>query len=83
MQTHSERSASKRRPVNLTIREDVLSEAKSLQLNASKAAEAGIINAVKEAKAKEWLETNRQALQAHNERAAEDGTLLEPKWASD
>jgi antitoxin CcdA len=83
MHTHSEQSLSKRRPVNLTIREDVLIEAKSFKLNASKAAEAGIINAVKEAKSKEWLETNKQALQAHNKRIAEEGTLLKPKWASE
>jgi antitoxin CcdA len=61
MHTHSEQSLSKRRPVNLTIREDVLIEAKS----------------------KEWLETNKQALQAHNKRIAEEGTLLKPKWASE
>ncbi|WP_418889395.1 type II toxin-antitoxin system CcdA family antitoxin [Parasphingorhabdus flavimaris] len=36
----------KRRPVNLSIREDILSEAKALQLNASKAAEAAIVAAI-------------------------------------
>ena len=83
MHIPSEQEVSKRRPVNLTIREDVLSEAKSLKLNASKAAETGIINAVKEAKAKEWLEANKQALQAHNKRVAQEGTLLKPNWVSE
>ena len=43
MQTSSEQDTSKRRPINLTIRKDVLKEAKALKLNTSKAAEAGII----------------------------------------
>ncbi len=77
-----EQKTSKRRPVNLTIREDVLSEAKSLKLNASKAAEAGIINAVREARAEEWLEANKLALQAHNKRIIKDGPLLKPSWVS-
>ena len=83
MQIHSEQDVSKRRPINLTIREDVLNEAKSLKLNASKAAEIGIINAVKEAKAKEWLEENNQALKAHNKRVEKNGVLLKPIWVSD
>lgn len=36
----------KRRPVNLSIREDILSEVKALKLNASKAAEAAIVAAI-------------------------------------
>jgi antitoxin CcdA len=83
MQISSEQEISKRRPVNLTIREDVLHEAKSLKLNTSKAAETGIINAVKEARAKKWLEENQSALQAHNKRIDKEGTLLKPSWVTD
>jgi antitoxin CcdA len=78
-----EQKISKRRPVNLTIREDVLHEAKSLKLNTSKAAERGIINAVREARAQKWLEENQSALQAHNERIDKQGTLLKPSWVSE
>ena len=74
---------SKRRPVNLTIQEDVLKEAKALNLNASKAAEIGIIAAVKQAKEREWLENNRDALLAHNKRIDKAGTLLIPAWKRD
>ncbi|PSJ15721.1 type II toxin-antitoxin system CcdA family antitoxin [Nitrosomonas supralitoralis] len=42
-----ETEISKRRPVNLTIREDLMQNAKSLNLNTSKAAEAGIEDAIK------------------------------------
>jgi len=75
--------SSKRRPVNLTIREDVLKEAKALNLNASKAAEIGIIAAVKQAQEREWLKNNRDAIFAHNKRIDKAGTLLTPAWAHD
>jgi len=45
-------SQQKRRPINLTIREDVIRQAKSLELNTSKAAEAGIVKAIKDAQSK-------------------------------
>ncbi len=83
MYISSHQEVPKRRPVNLTVREDVLDEAKSLQLNASKAAEAGIISAIKEARAQEWLEVNEMALKAHNVRVEKSGTLLTPDWVSE
>ena len=73
----------KRRPVNLTIREDILSDAKALNLNASKAAEAGIEAAIKQAREENWLAENREAIAAHNRRVAESGPLLVPDWADD
>jgi antitoxin CcdA len=83
MPAPSESEAQKRRPVNLTIREDVLKEAKALNLNASKAAECGILAAIRETRAEEWLRSNKKALQAHNERVEGDGTLLKPVWLID
>lgn len=73
----------KRRPVNLTIRQDVLAEAKGLNLNASKAAEAGIIEAVKKAREESWLKENKDSIKAHNERLEKEGLLLNPYWLSD
>lgn len=80
MHTYSGTETIKRRPINLTIREDVLRDAKDLNLNASKAAELGISNAVREARAQIWLEDNKQALMAHNQRIEKEGTLLTPDW---
>lgn len=74
------KSAPKRRPVNLTIREDVLREAKKLNLNASQAAEAGIAEAIKKAQEQAWLKENRDALTAHNKRVEKQGLLLNPEW---
>lgn len=81
MHISSGQDSFKRRAVNLTIREDILRDAKELQLNASKAAERGIYNAIREARAQAWLEENKTAIMAHNQRVEEEGTLLTPSWA--
>ena len=71
----------RKRPASLTIRADLLDEAKALDLNASAAAESGIEAAVKAAKEKQWLAANRKAIDAHNARVADRGPLLTPSWA--
>ena len=83
MSTASHNEHSKRRPVNLTIRADVLDEAKALKLNTSQAAEIGIIAAVRKAHEQEWLRDSQDALQAHNKRVDKSGPLLTPGWARD
>lgn len=83
MDTTLNHPPSKRRPVNLTIREDVLKEVKALKLNASHAAETGMIAAVKRAREQEWLKSNQEAITAHNKRIDKDGTLLAPTWVRD
>ncbi|WP_417610639.1 type II toxin-antitoxin system CcdA family antitoxin [Parasphingorhabdus sp.] len=83
MSATTRRQDSKRRPINLTIREDILSEAKQLKLNASKAAEAGIEAAIKQAREENWRAENREAIAVHNQRVAESGPLLVPEWAED
>lgn len=79
MQIHSE-EAPRRRPVNLTIREDLLKEAKELNLNASKAAESGIIAAIQKAQEDLWLAQNKKAIEAYNRDIEERGLLLKPSW---
>ncbi|MBL8713580.1 MAG: type II toxin-antitoxin system CcdA family antitoxin [Alphaproteobacteria bacterium] len=73
----------RRRPVNLTLPEDLLSEAKSLNVNASREAEAGIRLAVKKAREEKWLKHNRAAIDAHNKRVEKSGPLLTSSWAED
>jgi len=80
MNSLRERKLSKRRPVNLTIREDVLTDAKLLHVNASQAAEVGILDAIKKAREQEWVQSNQKALMAHNKRVEKDGPLLTPDW---
>ena len=83
MSTTNRLQGPKRRPINLSIREDILSEAKALKLNASKAAEAGIEAAIKQAQEENWLAENQDSIAAHNQRVAESGPLLVPDWADD
>lgn len=73
----------KKRAVSLTIRSDLLREAKALNLNASRAAEAGLAAAIKKAKAEAWLAENEDAIRAHNERIATSGVLITPIWLRD
>lgn len=81
MQTLStEPNKNKRRAINLTINEEIVREAKALKLNTSKAAEAGIISDIKQARAEEWLRENKTAIQAYNEEIKERGLLLTPHW---
>ena len=70
----------KRRSVNLTIRQDVMEAAKALDLNVSRAAEAGIVEAIRQARGKAWRKDNHQAIEAHNARVASEGVLLSPDW---
>jgi antitoxin CcdA len=70
----------RRKRVNLTVREDIMAEARALGLNTSRAAEAGIDAAVREEKGRRWLEENKDAIKAHNERIAREGTLLPTPW---
>lgn len=69
-----------RKRVNLTVREDVLSDAKALGLNASRAAEAGIEEAVRAEKGRRWREDNKAGIEAHNRRIEREGTFFTPAW---
>ncbi len=71
---------SRRKRTNLTVREDIMAEAKALGLNTSRAAEAGIAAAVKAEKERRWLEENADAIKAHNERIEREGMLLPTPW---
>jgi antitoxin CcdA len=74
---------SKRRSVNLTIHEDVMAAAKALDLHVSQAAEAGVVEAVRQARTRAWREDNRVAIDAHNDRVENNGVLLTPEWATE
>ena len=66
-----------RKAANLSIDETVLADAKALDINISRAGEAGIAEAVRTEKNRRWLEENREALLYYNEWLAENGLLLD------
>lgn len=65
-----------RKAANLSIDADVLAEAKALSVNISRAAEAGISDAVRKEKERRWKEENREALESWNRWVEENGIPL-------
>lgn len=65
-----------RRPANLSISAKLLKEAKTLEINVSRAAETGIENAVREEKARRWKEENKGAIEGWNKWVKENGLPL-------
>lgn len=74
--------AIKHKPVTLSIQEDVVLSAKSLNLNVSQAAEDGIRDAVRKAHAEAWLRNNRQAIDDYNRKIREQGIAIPARWAA-
>jgi antitoxin CcdA len=72
--------SSRKRPVSLSVSSALMDEARSLGLNASRAAEVGIELAVKCIKEEAWLVENARAIQAHSDRVAQHGMLITPPW---
>ena len=66
-----------RKAANLSIDAIVLADAKSLDINVSRAAETGIAEAVRAEKERRWLQENREALLYYNEWMEENGLLLD------
>ena len=65
-----------RRPTNLSIDGSLLREAKSLGINISRSAEAGIAEAVRRQKREQWLQDNAEALQSSNDFLDKNGLPL-------
>ena len=62
-----------RKSVNVSIDTRLLAEAKALSVNISRAAEAGIAEAIAKRKAELWLEENREAIDRNNRYFEEHG----------
>ena len=70
-------SSPARRAANITLDSALLVEAKTLGINISRAAETGLADAVRKAKAERWLEENRAALKGYNDWIEKNGLPLE------
>ena len=73
-------SKARRRAVNLTLPGDLVEAARSLGVNASQAAEAGITAAVRSAREEAWLKANQAAIDEHADWLDRHGMPLEPAW---
>ncbi len=70
-------SATTRQPTNVTLPRALVAQARELKVNISAACEAGLAAQVKAARAAQWLEENREAIQAYNKYIEENGLTLE------
>ena len=65
-----------KKATNVSISEALLADAKELQINVSRAAEAGLDRAIAEKRAEIWLEENLEALQSSNDYVERNGLPL-------
>ena len=67
----------RRKPVNLSLRQDIVEKAKALNINVSRIAEDALIEAVRTARQQAWLEENADAIAEHNKRVEKVGMFNE------
>jgi len=65
-----------KKATNVSISEALLADARELQINVSRAAEAGLDRAIAEKRAEIWLAENMEALQSSNEYVEQNGLPL-------
>ena len=63
----------KKLPANLSIRGDLLREAKERKINLSQTLETRLEELLREQNQKDWLEENREAIKAANDFVARNG----------
>lgn len=66
----------KRKPVNLSLDEDLVRTAREHGINISRASEAGVRVAIREESARRWEEENRAAIEGWNRWTAQHGLPL-------
>jgi antitoxin CcdA len=62
-----------KKAANLSVRADLLEEARAYKINLSQTLEAALQVQVKKEKERQWLEENRAAIDAYNREIAEHG----------
>jgi antitoxin CcdA len=65
-----------KRATNVSLREDLVAQAKDLGISLSQACEAGLADAVRQAREAKWLEENREAIDWSNDYVARNGLPL-------
>ena len=65
----------RKKAVNLSINSDLLAKAKAYGINISSATEAHLADLVRQEMERQWLEENREAIEAYNARVAKRGVF--------
>lgn len=73
MNAQSRKVATPKRATNVSLRSDLIDEAKRLGINVSEACERGLTEEVARSRREAWLEENLPALEAWNEWIRENG----------
>ena len=60
------KSTASKRATNISLRSDLIEEAKRLDINISQACERGLEQQVAQRRAESWLEENREAIESSN-----------------
>lgn len=76
MNVQSRKIASPKRATNVSLRSDLIEEAKQLGINISEACEQGLEKEVAKTRAEQWLEENRAALESSNAYVEKHGLPL-------
>lgn len=66
-------NTARKQPANVSIRSDLLRQAKARKINLSKTLEQGLENILKSQDRQAWIEENRAAIAAANRFVAEHG----------
>lgn len=64
-----------KKPTNLTINSDLLQKAREHHINLSQTLELRLAELIREEKRRQWLEENREAIEAYNRRIEADGVF--------
>ncbi len=66
-------TSAKKKPANLSLNSDLLTMAKQLNINLSATMEKALIEEVRQRKAMQWLQENRQAMDSCNQQVEANG----------
>ena len=75
MQTQFFNAAAPKKPLNLSINSDLLKQAKALRLNLSQVFERQLIEVVRQAYRRQWLQENQAALKDYNRHIERNGVF--------
>jgi antitoxin CcdA len=67
--------AARKIATNLSVRADVVKEARALGLNLSEVFDVAVGDAVRRKRQEAWLEENREAIESYNTAVARDGVF--------
>jgi antitoxin CcdA len=66
-------SSPAKKPTNLSIRTDLLEQARALDINLSSEFEKHLVEVIRRRRGEQWLKDNREAIEAYNRHIERDG----------